>query len=192
MSADDPLDEEIEALFDNAHKVLASDESVNAWLLVTPAELYTLAERAMDVAHGIRAVHDSLRAAPDEPTRRAGYRLDDAIGELRRVHDELGDTAKDLRRIQERGSCPADWGACPNHGATLRASASSCWCGMPGCRTWDYNRLGLPCSETATHVVTGPDGTSERMCVGHAREAATIDGFHVDPPIDVPTTRRPS
>lgn len=152
---------------------------------MSAAELFTLAARAMELADDVRAAQDRLRAAPDEPTRRAGFRLDDAGGELRRVHDELRATAQDLKRIGDRGTCPADWGACPDHGATLRSSGGYSWCAIPGCRTWDYDRLGLPCSEAATQLVTGPSGPPSRMCTGHAREAATV-GFDIEPLDDYP------
>lgn len=152
---------------------------------VRPADLLTMAARAMELADDVRAAQDRLRAAPDEPTRRSGFRLDDAAGELRRVHDELRATAEDIKRVENRGTCPADWGVCPDHGATLRSSGRTSWCGMPGCRTWDYDRLGSPCSEEATHVVMGPEDTEPgRLCIGHAREAATIPGFRVEPPLD--------
>jgi hypothetical protein len=148
---------------------------------VRPAEFFTLAARAMELADDIRAAHDRLRAAADEPTRRAGFRVDDTVGYLRQCHDDLRATAENLKRIENRGSCPADWGACPDHGATLRSSGGNSWCVIPGCHTWDYDRLGLPCSETATHQVTGPEGAPGVMCLGHAREAATVPGFHIEP-----------
>jgi hypothetical protein len=148
---------------------------------IRPAELFTLAARAMALAEDVRAAQDRLRAAPDEPTRRVGFRIDDVVGYLRQCHDGLRATAEGLTRIGNRGSCPADWGACPDHGATLRSSGGSSWCAVPGCRTWDHDRLGLPCSETATHLVTGPEGSPGRMCRGHAHEAATVPGFHVEP-----------
>lgn len=152
-----------------------------------PADLLTLAARAMELADDVRAAHDRLRAAHDEPTRRAGFRLDDAAGYLRQVHDELRVSAEDLTRVESRGSCPADWGVCPDHGATLRASGDSSWCAVPGCHTWQYNRLGLPCSESATHLVIGPEGPPGRMCRGHAREAESIPGFRIEPPLGGPS-----
>ena len=145
------------------------------------ADLFTLAARAMELADDVRAAQDRLRAAPDEPTRVVGFRIDDAVGDLRRCHDDLRVTAEDLARIENRGSCPADWGACPDHGATLRSSGGTSWCSIPGCHAWDYDRLRLPCSETATHLVAGPEGSPGRMCSGHAHEAAAIPGFHVEP-----------
>jgi hypothetical protein len=151
---------------------------------VRPGDLLALAARVNDLMDDISAVQGRLRRAPDEPTRSAGFPLDTAVSYLRQGFDELRASGEALHRVVNRGSCPADWGACPDHGATLRSSGRESWCGMPGCRSWDYDRLGSPCSETATHTVTGPEGSPGRMCVGHAREAATVPGFHVEPPID--------
>lgn len=147
-----------------------------------PADLLTLAARAMELADDVRAAQDRLRAAPEEPTRRAGFRLDDVVGYLRRHHDELRATAQDLVRVENRGSCPAEWGVCPDHGDTLRSSGGRSWCQAPGCgAAWDYDRLGLPCSETATFLVTAPEGDPGFMCRGHARRAASIPGFRIEP-----------
>jgi outer membrane murein-binding lipoprotein Lpp len=55
----------------------------------SPALVRELAMRAAELAAKVDAIHGELRAAPD-PTRRAGVRLDDIAGTLRRVEGELG------------------------------------------------------------------------------------------------------
>jgi hypothetical protein len=139
---------------------------------VTPAELRALAARAEQLAADIDAVQVRLRAAADEPTRRCGYRLDDAAGEARRVGTELQATAGDLARLRGRGQCPCDWGVCPEHGNTLRSSGGKCWCAAPGCgRRWNYDRGGLPCTEPVAYEVRDSTGAGSPMCAGHALDA---------------------
>jgi hypothetical protein len=51
------------------------------------------------------------------------------------------------------------WGACPEHGATLRSTAGRCWCTTPGClRRWFHDRLAEPCAEPVTHRVIDAEG----------------------------------
>ncbi len=139
---------------------------------VTPAELRELAARAQALAAEIRTAHNRLRAAADEPTQRCGFRLDDAAGEADRVGEDLAATAEDLARVRGRSDCGADWGVCPEHGATLRSSGGESWCTAPGCgRRWDHNRYGLPCAEPAAYEVRDSAGTGGRMCAGHAKHA---------------------
>lgn len=138
----------------------------------TPAELRALAARAAELAADIDAMQERLGAAPDEPTRRSGFRLDDAAYAARQIGQDLEETAGDLARIRGRGACPADWGVCPEHGNTLRYSGGECWCTASGCgRRWNYDRAGLPCSEQAAFEVRDATGGSGQMCAGHAMDA---------------------
>jgi hypothetical protein len=146
--------------------VLPADGPLSA---PTPTELRELAARARALGADIADAHARLQTAPHEPTRRVGFRLDEAAGAARgTVAEDLDATADDLVRIRGRGPCPADWGVCPVHGATLRSTGGRCWCDATGCdRSWDYDRLGMPCTEPITHDVRHPDGSSP-MCTGHA------------------------
>jgi hypothetical protein len=75
------------------------------------------------------------------------------------------------------------WGACPEHGATLRSTAGRCWCTASGClRRWFQDRLGEPCAEPVTHRVIDADGDRLDLCDGHAIDARTrIIGATVSP-----------
>jgi hypothetical protein len=70
------------------------------------------------------------------------------------------------------GVCPAEWGACPDHGNTVHSSGGRSWCERPGCgRTWPYDRVGQPCTEPIGFEVRGdgdPDGLWTGLCTGHA------------------------
>jgi hypothetical protein len=140
---------------------------------VTPATMRALAGQAAELAEAVATAAATMRAAADAPTRLATFRLDDLIGELRRAGYGLEDTAKDLARIRGRSECPADWGVCPDHGATLASLGGRSACTVRGCaRAWDYDRAGLPCSEPVAFEVhhDGEAGVM-RMCAGHARDA---------------------
>lgn len=145
---------------------------------VTPATMRALAGQAAELAEAVATAAVTMRAAGDEPTRRATYRLDDLVGELRRAGTGLEDTAEDLARIRARSECPADWGVCPDHGATLTSSGGRSACTVRGCaRAWDYDRAGLPCSEPVAYEVHHDGEPVVRMCAGHARYAADhLDG----------------
>lgn len=153
-------------------------------MAVTPAQLRDLVERAAVLAADIAAVREAGRT--DENTRRALFRLDEAEGAARGVAAELGVTADDLARLQARpvDACPADWGVCPEHGATLHCSGGRSWCVTVGCgRTWAYDRLGEPCSEPVEFEIRGigddPDSWG-RLCAGHTRTARDqLDGVQV-------------
>jgi hypothetical protein len=69
----------------------------------SPAELRELAGRAEQLAADIAAVQDRLRAAGDEPTGRAGFRLD-AAGWARQAAEDLATTAEDLARVRGRSN----------------------------------------------------------------------------------------
>ena len=71
-------------------------------------------------------------------------------------------------------ACSVPWGACPEHGATLRSTAGRCWCTTPGClRRWLHNRLAEPCAEPVTHRVIDAGGDRLDLCDGHAIDART-------------------
>src|SRR5690349_14642601 len=114
-----------------------------------------------------------LREAPDQPTRGAVFRLDDAAGEARRAAAALEATAGDLARVRSRGTCQADWGVCPKHGNTLSSTGGKTWCQHPGCqREWGYSRDALPCEEQATSRVTSAAGGEPiLLCDGHTIDA---------------------
>lgn len=137
-----------------------------------PVELRELAGRAEQLATSIRDMQARLRAAADEPTRRAGFRLDDAAGLVDSAATALGATAEDLARIRGRGGCAADWGVCPEHGNTLRGSGGRWSCTAAGCgRSWGYDRGGLPCTEPAVSQVTDAEGGTMLLCAGHTLDA---------------------
>jgi hypothetical protein len=68
------------------------------------------------------------------------------------------------------GTCGVQWGVCPEHGQTLRASGGICWCTVCG-RTWAFDRLGEKCPEPASAVVRDLLGDEVAVCHGHALAA---------------------
>jgi hypothetical protein len=85
----------------------------------------SLAIRALALANEIDALQRDIRAARDEPVRRAGFRCDTAIGWMRQASAELQDTSDHLDRIaaaMKPGACPVPWGVCPEHGNTLTST----------------------------------------------------------------------
>lgn len=153
---------------------------------VTPAQLRELAALAEGLAAAVDAVQAALRLADAEPTRRVGFRLDDAAGSIRRAAADLELTAGDLARLRSRppGTCPAEWGCCPEHGATLTSSGGGSWCSAAGCgRRWSYDRLGLPCAEPVAFEVRGAgDVRWGPLCAGHTATARRqLDGVEVRP-----------
>jgi hypothetical protein len=135
-------------------------------------ELRRLAGHALHLSEQVSAVDNRLAGAGDEPTRRAGYRLDDVASNLLRVANELTAAVDELTRIANRGTCAADWGLCPEHGNTLTSSGGRSWCRRPGCRRrWDYDRGGLPCTEPAAYRVRDNAGGESQLCTGHANDA---------------------
>jgi hypothetical protein len=153
---------------------------------VTPAQLRELAARAERLAAEVDAAQAALREAVDEPTRRVGFRLDDAAGQMRRAVDAMVATAGDLARLRSRppDTCPAEWGCCPEHGSTLTSSGGACWCTAAGCGLrWSYDRLGLPCAEPVAYEVRGSgDVQWGPLCAGHTVSARRqLDGVEVRP-----------
>lgn len=154
---------------------MSAPDSDSASEPVTPARLRELAAEAEALAAKIRVMHRQQRAAADEPTRRAGFRLEEAAGLAAHAGRELAETAEDLARVRGRSGCGADWGVCPEHGATLRSSGGRSWCPTPGCgREWGYDRMGLPCTEHAAFTVADSGGKAMALCAGHARHARDV------------------
>jgi hypothetical protein len=135
----------------------------------------SLAVRIEALADEIDALHGDIRAARDEPVRRAGFRCDTAIGWLRQTSAELQEAADQLDLVanaMKPGACAVPWGICPEHGNTLTSSGRKTWCRVPECgRTWNYDRVGLPCIEPARWAVTDRYGVRSVMCDSHALDA---------------------
>jgi hypothetical protein len=93
-----------------------------------------------------------LRDGTGEPHRLVQAPPNSAVGAVRRAAEDMVATATDLAFVlvvRGRPHCDADWGCCPEHGATLASSAGQCWCTAPGCdMSWDWDRMGLPCDES--------------------------------------------
>jgi hypothetical protein len=145
----------------------------------------SLAVRLEALADEIDALHGDIRAARDEPVRRAGFRCDTAIGSLRQASAELQETADHLDRVaaaMKPGACAVPWGVCPEHGNTLSGSGRTTWCRAAACgRTWTYDRVGLPCVESARWAVTDKHGSHSVMCGGHALDARKrLEGSRVE------------
>jgi hypothetical protein len=139
-----------------------------------PARFRELAQEAEALATAIGQAHSGLRASDEEFIRRSGFRLEDAAGAARGVASELRDTASDLDRFAARpaDACEIPWGACPEHGGTLTSTGGRTTCQACG-RTWDYDRLTMPCEEPARWILTDSGGDSSRVCDGHACDART-------------------
>jgi hypothetical protein len=96
---------------------------------------FSLAIRAEALADEIDALHCDIRAARDEPVRRAGFRCDTASGWMRQVGTELQDTAGRLGRVaaaMRPGACAVAGGVCPEHGTTLTNTGGQAWCRVAG------------------------------------------------------------
>jgi hypothetical protein len=62
--------------------------------------------------------------------------------------------------------CRAEWGACPDHGNTLRSSGGRSWCRVDG-RVWEGDRPGQHCAEPALFRVIDLKGGDCELCAGH-------------------------
>jgi hypothetical protein len=145
----------------------------------------SLAIRIEALADEIDALHGDIRAARDEPVRRTGFRCDTALAWLRQASAELQETADQLDRVanaMKPGACAVPWGVCPEHGNSLTSAGRKAWCRVPECgRTWDYDRVGLPCIEPARWAVTDMNGARLVMCDGHALDASKrLEGARVE------------
>ncbi|MEU1221338.1 hypothetical protein [Streptomyces microflavus] len=143
---------------------------------VTADALTDLASRVDALSGELGLAAASLRRG-SEDARTVGYRLADHNGTLQYLAAELKGAAADLVHIttaREPGRCPVEWGACPEHGATLRyiANEAITRCTRPGCaRTWTRDASVLPCGEPVTHSVVESTGDHVEFCVGHAVDA---------------------
>ncbi len=94
---------------------------------------------------------------------------------MRRAGAALEKTAGDLgrwRTSQDSGLCGVPWGVCPDHGSSLRGSGGRSWCEYPGCgKEWECDRVGSPCIEPVTYLVTDVEGGELLVCGGHALTA---------------------
>ncbi|MFH9426425.1 hypothetical protein [Streptomyces sp. NPDC017529] len=139
----------------------------------TPADLRALIADASALQERIRDVERRLRAS--EETRHTAFRLDDATGRLTGVSEALEKTAGELARVRavrDGSVCAVPWGVCPEHGNTLASSGGRTRCTQLACgRTWNYDRLGVPCGEPLTHKVTDVEGKSFLACKAHAMDA---------------------
>jgi hypothetical protein len=137
-----------------------------------PPDPRDLAARAEQLAAEALAVRVALRGSDDRAVRHAGWRLDEIAGHLREAARELVATARDLdfiRDVRSRPHCGADWGCCPDHGATLSGTGDSCRCMARGCgRTWDASRMSLPCEEPPAFRFEDATGNHGLVCRGHA------------------------
>lgn len=145
----------------------------------------SLAVRADALVAEIDVLHGDIRAADDEAVCLASFRSDDAAAGMRRAATDLRETAGHLGRIAAAArptACRVQWGACPQHGNTLTSSGGKTWCRYGGCvGTWDWDRVGLPCTEPARWKVTDRQGGESVMCHGHALDARRcLEGARVE------------
>jgi len=150
---------------------------------VTPTRLREIAYAARRLAAAIGRAQEDLRASTDEYVRRSGFRLDEAAGQARAAERELNATSGDLDRFCARpaDACQVPWGVCPGHGRALTGSGGRTRCEQCG-RTWDYDRIGMPCEEHAAWLLTDSGGATGRVCDSHARDArANLDGARLSP-----------
>lgn len=139
----------------------------------TPADIRALIADATALQERMRDIERRLSGS--EETRHAVFRLDDAAGQITRVNEALENTAGELARVRavrDGSVCAVPWGVCPEHGNTLSSSGGKTRCSQPSCgRSWNYDRLGVPCGEPLTHKVTDAAGGSFLACKAHAMDA---------------------
>jgi hypothetical protein len=146
-----------------------------------------LAAKADALVAEVAGLHRDIRTA-DEAARRAGFRCSTAITSIRQAAGKLRDTATDLGRIAAArvlGTCRAQWSICPEDGNTLISSGGRKWCRNTACRrSWDYDHMGLQCTEPAQWRVTDQQGvTTLALCDGHALAARVrLAGVRTAPP----------
>jgi hypothetical protein len=139
----------------------------------TPADIRALIAEADALQERIRNVEQRL--AGSEETRHSAFRLSDADGRLTDVSQALEETAGELARVRavrDGSVCAVPWGVCPEHGNTLTSSGGRTRCTQLACgRSWDYDRVGVPCGEPLSHKVTDAAGESFLACKAHAMDA---------------------
>jgi hypothetical protein len=148
-----------------------------------PARFRELARAARGLADEIAGAHDGLRSSDVEFVRRAGFRLDDAASAAKAIGRELEETAHDLDRYLSRpvGACEIPWGVCPGHGNTLTSTGGRTTC-VKCRRTWDYDRIAMPCEEPARWLLADAQGATSRVCDGHAIDVrARLDNARLTP-----------
>lgn len=145
------------------------------------AELVDLAAQADTIAGAVRVARDGAADAD----RSAVYGLDEVVAWLAEAAHEMRAVAARLHRYATRPDrpCPAEWGVCPEHGATVELERSGLkWasrCRRPGCeRRWDYDRAAEPCTEPAAFTAVSPSGETCDMCVGHVVALRGIENAH--------------
>jgi hypothetical protein len=138
----------------------------------TASELDALAARARQLAADIETAHARLRELDSEPIRRAAWRLEDGAWHVRQAADIVAITSEKVtfvESVRSRPHCGADWGCCPEHGATLSGSGDRCRCTARGCgRTWPASRMDLPCNEPPAFRLVDVMGKGGLLCAGHA------------------------
>ncbi len=142
--------------------------------LPNPTAVTALARRAGRLAADLDAAGQEMATLGGD-TRQVGYRLDAAGAAIRAAIDDLqaaGAALARMRRAAAPGRCGLPWGVCPEHGATLVSTG-----GQTGCtrcaRSWDYDHLCAPCTESVTHLLADAHGGTLRLCTGHAHAART-------------------
>lgn len=159
---------------------------MNAGGAPTAADLDALAAQARRLAAEIENAQARLSESGSKGHVRAGWRLNDAAGWVRHGADDVATTAAEVAFIESvrgRSHCGADWGCCPDHGATLRSSGGRTWCTAPRCELeWDWDRMGLPCDEQPAFRLMDAGGTLGLVCAGHAIAARQqIEGARLLP-----------
>ena len=157
------------------------------YVLAVAERALNLAVRAEALAAEMDTLGGDIRAAGDEAVCRTGFRSDYAAADIRRAGRGLQETAGHRGRIAavtRPRACRVQWGACPGHGNTLTSCAvARPGVGTPGAgRSWDWDRVGLPCTEPARSKVTDRQGGESVMCDGHLLHAPRcLEGARVEP-----------
>jgi hypothetical protein len=140
--------------------------------LPNSAEFDALAAQARRLAAEIENAQARLSETGSKAHVRAGWRLNDAAGLVRLAADEVATAAAELvfiESVRSRPHCGAEWGCCPDHGATLSSSSGRSWCTVPGCRLeWSGDRMGLPWAKPPVFRLEDAGGTVGLVCAGHA------------------------
>jgi hypothetical protein len=141
-----------------------------------------IAGRAEALTAEIRSLYLDVQAIESEPVSRVRTRYNAVADYVRQAAAALLETAADLERITTTPRrCRVAWGVCPEHGNTLTTSGGKSWCRTVDCgRTWDYDRVSVPCFEPAGWTVADQSGGSSVMCHGHVYDAVKrIDGVRI-------------
>lgn len=145
--------------------------------ILTADKLRDLAAAAEGFASAVQSAHESLLTTSGSngdrnPIRAHAFRLPDVAEQMRQAAEDLRATVNDSDRISAipAEACRLPWGVCPEHGASLVSSG-----GRTQCRTcrrsWNYDRLAMPCRETVRWLLADQSGTTRHVCDGHATAA---------------------